>query len=298
MNILITGCGGPAGRALGWQLADSGHTIVGADMNVSFDPLFRTAAAVPAATDPAMLPVLRRLLKKFEIDLLIPTVSDELPSIAAASSSLLTHAAVVISSHASVVLAHDKYLTMAKLASASVPVPRFGLPSDFTSTADALERLGGPFVLKPRISRGGRGVTVVEEPSQIEWATLDDSLIVQEFAPGTEYAPMIYHSTTGPAAPVIAVLEKTKLENGRVGNALLVKRLATDAEPDVVHTSLEAVRSLGLTGPVDMDVRRRSDGTPVVLEINARFGANSRHAPEILHAVLHDFEARAYMEAI
>jgi carbamoylphosphate synthase large subunit len=41
-----------------------------------------------------------------------------------------------------------------------------------------------------------------------------------------------------------------------------------------------------LTGPVDLDVRRGVDGEPVVLEINARFGANSSHAPEVLDALL------------
>jgi carbamoyl-phosphate synthase large subunit len=35
-----------------------------------------------------------------------------------------------------------------------------------------------------------------------------------------------------------------------------------------------------------VDVRRRADGTPVILEINARFGANSHHAPEVLDALL------------
>jgi carbamoyl-phosphate synthase large subunit len=37
---------------------------------------------------------------------------------------------------------------------------------------------------------------------------------------------------------------------------------------------------------LDIDIRRRRDGTPVVLEINARFGANIRHAPEVLDAAL------------
>ena len=33
-------------------------------------------------------------------------------------------------------------------------------------------------------------------------------------------------------------------------------------------------------------LRRRADGVPVVLEVNARFGANSAHAPELLDAAL------------
>jgi carbamoyl-phosphate synthase large subunit len=59
-----------------------------------------------------------------------------------------------------------------------------------------------------------------------------------------------------------------------------------DEAMDVGTVAMAAVGSLGLTGPVDVDVRRRDDGTPVVLDVNARFGANSWRAPELLGAVL------------
>ena len=71
-----------------------------------------------------------------------------------------------------------------------------------------------------------------------------------------------------------------------MGNAAAVERLPDDAEPDVVALALRTVEALGLVGPVDMDVRRSGDGTPVVLEVNSRFGALSAHAPEVLEDVL------------
>ena len=43
---------------------------------------------------------------------------------------------------------------------------------------------------------------------------------------------------------------------------------------------------VGLRGPLDIDIRRRTDGLPVVLEINARFGANIRFASEVLDTAL------------
>jgi carbamoyl-phosphate synthase large subunit len=48
---------------------------------------------------------------------------------------------------------------------------------------------------------------------------------------------------------------------------------------------------VGLNGPLDIDIRRKGDGIPVVLEINARFGANIRYAPEILDAVIRQLES-------
>lgn len=298
MRILITGCEGPAGQALGRQLILTDHTVVGVDMHLNRSSLFDSTSTVPAAADPAMLPALRRLLKEHEIDLLIPTVSDELPLVASASSSLLTHASVVIGGAAAVSVAHDKYLTMAKLASLSVPVPRFALPSDFRSTRSALDHFGGPVVVKPRVGRGGRGVIVVDNPTDVDWALLDDSQIVQEFAPGIEYAPMVYRPGTDSTTRIIVVVEKTGLKEGRVGNATHVKRVPTMAAPDVAKTALQATEALGLTGAADLDIRRRSDGSPVVLEVNARFGANSEHAPELLNAVLIEHSALAYPEAL
>ena len=55
---------------------------------------------------------------------------------------------------------------------------------------------------------------------------------------------------------------------------------------EIAALACAAAEALGLTGPVDMDIRRLADGTPVVLEINARFGANSAAAPALLSAVL------------
>lgn len=295
MNILVTGCAGPAGRALGEQLARSPHMVIGVDMAARLNPAFDVTGTVPAADDPAMLPKLRRLLKEHDVDVLIPTVSDELPLIASAASSLLTHASVVIGSSAAVAIAHDKYLTMAKLASMSVPVPRFGLPSDFASVEHALETLDGPLVVKPRVGRGGRGVAVVERPEDIQWETLDDSSILQQFAPGTEYAPMVFTPSALGGTSRVVTVRKDELKEGRVGNASAVTRVGDEA---VASVALLATGALGLVGPADIDIRLLADGTPVVLEINARFGANSSSAPEILNAALVEHAPGAFSEAV
>jgi carbamoylphosphate synthase large subunit len=44
-----------------------------------------------------------------------------------------------------------------------------------------------------------------------------------------------------------------------------------------------------LQGPADVDIRCGADGVPAVLEINARFGANSAYAPEIVDALLDEW---------
>jgi carbamoylphosphate synthase large subunit len=97
--------------------------------------------------------------------------------------------------------------------------------------------------------------------------------------------------------PFVVVVEKTELAHGNVGNAVLSRRVEADEALDVGSVAMAAVRALGLTGPVDIDVRRRADESPVVLEVNARFGADSESAPELLDAVLASFTLPSFNPA-
>jgi carbamoylphosphate synthase large subunit len=111
--------------------------------------------------------------------------------------------------------------------------------------------------------------------------TLGDNYILQEFADGTDYAPNVYVSPDGQST--VIVLEKTELKEGKVGNAKSVRRAQDE---DVGELAKVAALAVGLVGPLDIDIRRKNDGRPVVLEINARFGANICHAPEVFDAAL------------
>lgn len=291
-SVMITGAGGPAGRALSAQFsrrhADKVQTI-GLDM-VAIDSGFDRTDVVPAAADPDWPVAMAAQLAACTPDLVIPTVSDELPQMAVLAAALGRTSpgapgAIVGSSAEATAIAADKLLTMWALERAGVAVPRFATPDAFADVAEALAWAGGPLVVKPRISRGGRGVSLIEAVEQVDWSQLGPARIVQSFAGGTEYSPQVYRSPiTG--GSIVVVLEKTVLAQGRVGNAVTTVRLPAGEAPDVVAVATAAVEALGLVGPIDLDVRREADGRPVVLEINSRFGANSATAPELLDAVL------------
>jgi carbamoylphosphate synthase large subunit len=279
-RILVTGAGGPAGSALIRQLTARGIGVIGVDMaEVSLPGV--VTYVVPPAADPQMIAALREIVDLHGIDVVIPTVSEELPTVAAAAHDL--GARVVIGAPDAVEVADDKLTTALCLSAHGVAVPDFGLPSEFASVAHAGDVLGRPFIAKPRVSRGGRGVIVVRSEADIDWSALDDSTILQSFAPGTEWAPVVQRDPAGLAAPFAAVLEKTGLAGGEVGNATGVRPVEHSG---VAELALAAAEAVGLAGPVDMDIRAMADGRPVVLEINARFGANSAAAPGLLTAVL------------
>jgi len=289
MNILITGVGGPAGRSLLKQLRDTDHTVVGVDMSMLPEEDMDAFEFVPAAADPTMINTLREIIDQYRIDMLIPTVADELPAVAEASEAgRLGNIEVVIAPLDGVRRAFDKYLTMVALDAAGVNIPDYALPSDFRGADEPFDALGDAIVVKPRVGRGSRGVRLVRRGDE-DLTQLDDSHVLQTFAPGTEYSPMVHISRSNNRASV-AVMEKCG-SGGCHSSAVLIKRIAADLEPDVADTAVAAARALRLTGPVDLDIRRSGDGTPVVLEINARFGANSAHVSELLDNVLADHAA-------
>lgn len=297
-RLLITGVGGPAGIALGGQLA--GRAAAGADLEwigvdivAVDDPHFWHTAIAPRADDAGYPHQMAALLEHYRPDLVIPTVSDELPQIAVLAEALGRRepghrGAIVISSPAATAIAADKLLTMWVLQRAGIPVPRFADPSQFDDTADAIAWGGGPVVVKPRISRGGRGVVLVSEQADLDWPATGPAQIVQTFAEGVEYNPQVYRSPLTGRTTVV-VLVKTELKQGRVGNAVSTARVESSDVPDVVEAAVATAEALDLAGPADLDIRRDGAGKPLVLEVNSRFGANSASAPELLEAVLHDW---------
>ena len=291
-RVLVTGAGGPAGRSLLHQLTDRGLAVVALDMaecaTAPDVPFYR----VPAARDPQFVEVLRRIVHVEAVDLVIPTVTEEL--VVLAEGPVDVGAPLVLAPYEAVCAADDKFATARILHAAGVPVPAtFGgsdLAGDDPGWLTARARLGTPWLSKPRSGRGGRGVQVHDEPATAADAVRAqrENLLWQEFAPGEEYAPNLYLAAE-PADDVVVVLCKTELKHGRHGNAVGVERVDGCAHADAGAVALRAARAIGLRGPVDVDVRRRADGVPVVLEINARFGANSAHAPEVLDRLLDEY---------
>lgn len=296
-TLLITGVGGPAGIALGRQLRDrvtAGDDLewVGLDIVGVDDANYPTTGIVPRADDPDYPRGMRAAFERYRPDLIIPTVSDELPQLAVLAELLglrspaqAPTASLVLSSARATAVAADKLLTMWALEAARVPIPRYAPATDFRDTASALAWGEGPIVVKPRVSRGGRGVVLVDRQGDLDWSTTGTAQVVQTFAGGVEYSPQLYRSPLTGESTVV-VLHKTELKEGRVGNAVATVRVDNDAVPDVVATAIATAEALDLVGPIDMDIRRDAVGVPVVLEVNARFGANSASAPEMLTAVL------------
>ena len=276
--VLVTGVGGPSGVAAVAALKSRGFTVTGVDMR----PVLHAADSffqVPAALNPAYVPVLLKLAAAQKVSWLVPTVSEELIKIAQAADDFRRGGvSVYIGEPGPVRICNDKWETARALERAGVAVPRTAIGNADSATVRSLRF---PVVSRPRVGRGGRDVVVHEGPGVAPTAW---DPVWQEFMPGTEYDVLIVvHPDPRREPTAIEVFEKKILKDGRVGNALEIER--SDA-PDVARLACSAAAAVGLRGPMDIDIRRDASGLPRLLEINARIGAHALKAPAIFDALV------------
>ncbi|MEC5182146.1 hypothetical protein [Arthrobacter sp. CG_A4] len=299
-RILVTGVGSAAGCAVAAQLSARGIPVLGADNSDVPGPDGAETVRIPPPGDPDWVPALRRLIDARSLNVVIPTLSEELPYLAAARAGFAEGIRLIVADPGPVALANDRLFTAWTLHAAGIPVPRFGVASDFAAAPASLAALGGPVVLNPRSAQAGQGVQVLAEAGAVDWGLVPEGQIVQEFIPGTSYLAMVFGTPVHNAmAPVAVVFEQTgprrpgsgggdsgSTDSGGGGTG---RRVAAGEAAGIGKLALAAVRVLGLTGPVDVEIRCRADAAPVVLGVSAHFGASSASAPELLDAVLATF---------
>ena len=283
-QTMVTGVGGPAGRAVSTYFLNSGIAVLGTDIRpISDSPHFRI---VPDANSSEFTLALDDLLNEADVHLLVPTVTEELPKIALHRDAIRKkRCCVFLSRMEAIEIANDKWQTASSLMEQGIPVPRTYCGD---SRTELLDTLRFPIISKPRFGRGGRGVVIHPRLDDVP-ALIRADRVYQEFLPGDEFDVNVFADAEG-LSLVSVVLKKTALKQGLVGNALSVKRTS---EPRVAELAESAVRALGLEGPIDIDIRHSTNGEPFILEINARVGANVCSAEEVLIAMIDSWRAQA-----
>jgi carbamoylphosphate synthase large subunit len=278
MLALVTGVGGPAGRATTRFLRDRGVSVTGTDI-VDVKAEVDGFHLVPHGNSSEFPDALLALIRETKPSLVIPTVSEELPAISRSRDTIRAIGANLFIGGPFVVdIANDKLMTTRILAAAGIPVPK--TLSDCTPEIAGRE-IAYPLIVKPRVGRGGRGVALYYCEDDARGETRSDT-VWQDYMPGTEYDLNLFAYPAG-FVRTLAVLEKTAMKQGPIGNALRVQRVI---RRDVAELGLRVAQMLSLEGPVNMDIRMDRCGKPSVLEINARVGANVLSSPEILETLL------------
>lgn len=270
-TILVTGAGGPCGiGAIKSLSVETDHRVVGVDMNPAAAGIHLAddGTSVPAAADKTWPDTMADIVEEFGVDVLIPTVDEELAALPSLTQALPEELPIVAPKQEVIDLSIDKYRTMKRLSAVGHPTPETWLPTD----AEEIDPSAFPLVVKPRRGRGSRGVQRVADREALtthlattEYST--EALLCQEVIRGTEYTTSVVGTTTN---RLLSVVPKEAIEKD--GSTVLG---ATRREPAVVETCTELFETLEPAGPLNVQQIVDEHGVPRIIEINPRFSSTS-----------------------
>jgi carbamoyl-phosphate synthase large subunit len=165
--------------------------------------------------------------------------------------------------------ANDKWLTAQCLKSAEVPAPVSILPNDTEALEWFMSTFKAPYILKPRIGAGSRGLFRVSTREEIIFLSnyLGGAVLQEELLPADEeYTIGVFMMDGGEAAGTLIL--KRSLMSG------LSYRMQVVEDETISACAIAAVRALGLVGAVNVQLRRTSEG-PKVFEVNPRFSSST-----------------------
>ena len=176
----------------------------------------------------------------------------------------------------------DKGKQRQKWYETGLPQPEFGLAVDFHSATAISNRIGFPLVIKPTDSGGAsRGVSVVREPSQLEWAfqfaqpfSKTEEVILEGYIEGIESTVecLIFKGQV----EILAVSDKVKPVDSRYRVAVGLHYpsfFPSEVMAQIQEIVPKAIHALGIeTGAAHAELIMRPDGRVWIVEMAARPG--------------------------
>ena len=264
LNVLVTAGSRRVPLVRAFQRAvraTGGGKVIVADVNPLSPSVYAADKAhpVPLSTDPMYLAVIAEICQVERIDLVIPTIDDEL-TVFAEHAGQFSDAGVrvSISPLPTTIVCNDKYETCRTLAEFGVPAVETYLPDELPIDPAC------PLFIKPRIGRGGVSAYPVRDARELEFF-LDyvADPVVQTFLDGPEYTIDMLCDFAGQPLSIVP-RERVVVRAG------VVDRGRTVQDERLIELGLACARALKFCGAVNIQCRV-VDGRPIVFEVNPRF---------------------------
>jgi len=256
-KILFTGGGGAGNEALVRLLGDRYEMHFADADREAIDPSIPEDRRheIPFANVPEFGKNLCELFQTLEIDLLVPGVDEELPTVAdlveRGQLNALLPPKLFVETHMDKA---ESMKTLGELAPRTVP-------------AENAADLGFPCIVKPRKGRGSRGVSVLHSPEQLAaYLTLSDQeaggCIAQELGVGEEFTVMMAADSAGTLRAIVPVA---------VGIKRGITLRAETRRDEIVEAACRKVHEADpVSGCYNIQLIRQDDGRILVFEINPR----------------------------
>jgi carbamoyl-phosphate synthase large subunit len=263
-RVLVTGAGGPSGITILRAMADEPVTMLAADLDPYAAGLYLVEAdqrsLLPRGDAPEFAQTLLALCRRWEVDVVIPTVDTELLPVARMRDDYARAGTTVVGASVPTLEACLDKAKLARLCDPVVRVPRTVVVEE-TFSPNGVDL---PAIVKPRSGSGSRGIRLVERIPELEALPRDGTLLVQEHLPGAEFSLDVLARTDGHVAGVVP-RERLKVDSGIAvtGRTLHDEALETFAR--------KVAAAIGLTTVANVQVKQDAAGVPALLEVNPRF---------------------------
>lgn len=264
MNILITAIGGDLGYSLYKILKNQNfvNEIFCCDMtnkNAS-SLLCKNFFCIPPASDDNYYQELETAVKKYKIQLIIPSSEYELRFFLKNRITHINSAPILMASEHALTVGLNKYYTYEFLKNNNLPYPKTYLPNKVNEIL-----FNFPVILKHPESCGSNNIILVENQEELNFYTKKfPEYIVQEYIKGDEYTCGLYRNKS----QIETIIFRRNLKNGVTHYAELI----TDNE--ISQLLINLAKKLDLSGSINIQLRKNKNGI-FIFEINPRFSSTT-----------------------
>jgi carbamoyl-phosphate synthase large subunit len=264
-NVLITAASRrvPLVRAFRNAVEKLGHgRVITTDINPLSPALYfgHKHHIVPLTTDRYYIPIIESICDAEGVDLVIPTIDDELP-IFGRVVDRFTQAgiAVAVSSEQTSLICNDKYETYLFCEKNGIRTPTTRLAENVN-----FNELHYPVYVKPRYGRGSVNVFAVHNESQLRlFLDYVPDAIVQDQLTGKEFTVDVLSDFNG---NVLSIVPRERL----VIRAGVSDKGITRKYDEIIAFAKEVAEKLQIIGPAN--IQCKWDGREVsLIEVNPRF---------------------------
>ena len=257
-RVLVTGAGGPAGVNVIRALLERGHHVVALDSDPLAAGLHLASEGhlIVRADDPSFVDRLLATVRIREAEVVICTLAEEMLVLAERADEIVDRVAVWLPRPEAIEACLDKWRFACAMTRAGVSIP----PTAEGPSPD----VPGPWVVKPRRSRGSRGVVFADDEAELESALRSThEPIVQTRMNGREFTVDALVTRDG---ELIGAVPRWRLET-KAGISTKGRTFIDDNVLDGVTSVLSAI---GLDGAAN--IQGFVDGDDITfLEVNPRF---------------------------
>lgn len=249
-TVLFEASGSLAAIGVQKSAKEAGYKVVASDSDaLSVGRHFSDAFhVVPETRDSDLWPALAGVIKQEKVSLVVPSLDESLLLWDENRESLRDQGVhVCLSSRTAIETFSDKWLAFEFFRQQNLPTPLTSLTQDYA-------------LIKPRVSRGSRGVHLADEPTDMQ------GRISQEFCHGQEFTVDVLCDAQGKPVYIVPRRREKVLSGKSIVSTV-------DVNADIVALCERICATIDFFGPINIQIFL--DETPTIIEINPRLASGA-----------------------